>query len=29
VQMSYGATADNSCQGKKFTIPVTLTGVNS
>jgi len=29
VQMSYGAAADNSCQGKKFTIPVTLTGVNS
>jgi hypothetical protein len=29
VQMSYGAAADNSCQGKKFTIPVSLTGVNS
>ena len=29
VQMSYGATADNSCQGKTFSIPVSLTGVNS
>jgi hypothetical protein len=29
VQMSYGATADNSCQGRKFTIPVNLSGVNS
>jgi hypothetical protein len=29
VQMNYGAAADNSCQGKKFTIPVSLTGVNS
>jgi hypothetical protein len=29
VQMSYGAAADNSCQGKKFTIPVSLTGLNS
>jgi hypothetical protein len=28
VHMSVGATADNSCQGKKFTIPVTLTGIN-
>jgi len=29
VQMSYGASADNSCQGKKFSIPVSLTGLNS
>jgi hypothetical protein len=28
VHMSVGAAADNSCQGKKFTIPVVLTGVN-
>ena len=29
VGMNYGAAADNSCQGKTFSIPVTLTGVNS
>jgi hypothetical protein len=29
VAMNYGAAADNSCQGKTFSIPVTLTGVNS
>ena len=29
VQMNYGAAADNSCQGKTFSIPVSLTGVNS
>jgi hypothetical protein len=29
VSMTYGATPDNSCQGKTFTIPVSLTGINS
>ena len=29
VTMSYGASADNSCQGLTFSVPVTLTGVNS
>ncbi len=29
VQMDLGGTADNSCQGKTFDLPVTLTGVNS
>jgi hypothetical protein len=29
VQMTRGTTADNSCQGKTFELPVSLTGVNS
>jgi hypothetical protein len=29
VAMTRGGTADNSCQGKTFSIPVTLTGVNT
>ncbi|MFL5791004.1 MAG: hypothetical protein ACJ76A_05815 [Actinomycetota bacterium] len=29
VHMSLGGSADNSCQGLVFSIPVTLTGVNS
>jgi len=29
VQMNMGASADNSCMGKVFALPVSLTGVNS
>jgi hypothetical protein len=29
VAMNFGTTADNSCQGLTFSIPVSLTGVNS
>jgi hypothetical protein len=29
VKMDYGTSADNSCQGEVFEIPVDLTGVNA
>jgi len=29
VSMDYGTSADNSCQGEVFEIPVSLTGVNA